>query len=119
MRPTSGLQKIFLGGADAAAARAILRNQARAPLAKPPKGVRRVGVTTFLAGLRRNTPFSPPYRPSPAGKTRVRAQRALSLGRVCHRSQNPRAPPTPHSPPPLPHPPLPAPPPPARLSTLR
>ena len=88
MKPTgSRLQKVFLGGADAAAARSILRNQARAPLARAPKGVRRVGVTTFLTGLRQNTPFSPPYRPSPAGKARVRSQRALSLGRVCHRSR--------------------------------
>jgi hypothetical protein len=86
MKPNAALQKLFLGGSDAASARAILRKQARLPLAKPPKGVRRVGVTTFLAGLRQNVPFSPKYRASPAGKARVRSQRALSLGRVCHRS---------------------------------
>lgn len=99
MKPSATLQKLFLGGSDAASARAILRKQARLPLAKPPKGVRRVGVTTFLAGLRQNVPFSPKYRASPAGKARVRSQRALSLGRVCHRSeffcfQNPKSMPT-------------------------
>ena len=75
-----GLQRIRLGGHDAEAVRSVVRTQTHRATLPAARGVKRVGITTFIsATLRENIPFSPRRRPGFRGG--VKSREALSRGR--------------------------------------
>lgn len=78
------LRRVRLGGLDAEAARQVIKHQTHGATLSASRGVKRVGITTFLgATLRENIPFSPRRRPG--SHKRVSSREALRRGRQCHR----------------------------------
>lgn len=80
----ASLRRVHLGGQDAEMIRSMVRNKTRGATLPAEKGVRRVGITTFIgATLRDNVPYSPRRRAG--SRAECRSGEALKRGRRCHR----------------------------------